>query len=227
MSKIMIVEDDEIFAGILAKNLNKRGYEAKVTKDLHAAKRGITEFEPDTVLLDVNVKGDNGLDLIPIVKAHNASARIVVLSSFGAPRTAAWAIRNGASEYLSKPADINEIIHAIKGKESAIESVPSTFMSPDEVRDAHILQFFEQNDRNVSQTARALGMHRRTLQRILDRLRSFARSSESTKFGWLRRQFNLQSHWLDRSWPHDRGEKRPRQDEAKSREVQPASASGA
>ena len=227
MSKIMIVEDDEIFAGILAKNLRKRGFEAKVINDLHAAKAEIREFEPDTVLLDVNVKGDNGLNLIPIVRAHNASARIVVLTSFGVPRTAAWAIRNGASEYLSKPADIDEIVYAIEGKEGAIESVPASFMSPDEARDAHILQFFDQNDCNVSQTARALGMHRRTLQRILDRLRSFARSRESTKFGRLRRQFDLWSRWLNQPRPQDQSENGTRPDEINSLKAQSASASGA
>lgn len=209
MKRILIVEDDTIFSGILMRTLSRRGYLVNESSDIAGAEAAFVTHGPDAVILDVNVNGENGLDLIPPIQRLNPETRIVVLTSYGNPRTAAWAIRNGATHYLSKPVDAEEIIFALEDDGKTGKSVPKAFMSPNDARDAHILQFFAINDCNVSQTARDLGMHRRTLQRILDRLRSFTRDQNRSKFGRARRLANLWSRLLGLSQDadgNDRGE---------------------
>ena len=196
MQRVLIVEDDTIFAGILAKSLRRRGFHVEKSHDLHGATASIRENQPDAVLLDVCVNGENGLNLIPVIQSMSGQTRIVVLSSFGDPRTAVWAIRSGAAEYLPKPADIEEIIFALN---DGGRSMPKSFISPEAARDAHIIQFFAMNNCNVSQTARNLGMHRRTLQRILDRLNSVAPSNSSSRFSRARSLVKLWSRLLGES----------------------------
>lgn len=196
MKRVLIVEDDTIFAGILAKSLRRRGFHVEKSHDLDGAKTSIRENQPDAVLLDVCVNGENGLNLIPFIQSMGGQTRIVVLSSFGDPRTAVWAIRSGAAEYLPKPADIEEIIFALNDNDV---SIPKSFISPEAARDAHIIQFFAMNNCNVSRTARNLGMHRRTLQRILDRLNSVAPSNSSSRFSRARSLVKLWSRLLGAS----------------------------
>lgn len=198
MKKLLIVEDDAIFAGLLARALGRHGFQVMTSNDFKNAEVAIREHQPDAVLLDININGDNGLNLIPLIHDVSTDTKIVVLTSFGNPRTAAWAIRQGADEYLSKQAEIAEIVSALDDDRPSVHFLPASFMTPEEARDAHILQFLTLNYGNVSQTARDLSMHRRTLQRILNRLRSVAPVQGDSKFGRARRLVNLWSRMLGR-----------------------------
>lgn len=183
MQQILIVEDDTVFSNVLARSLNRYGFAVETADSLSEARHKLRRWIPDAVLLDLNLGKENGLDLVPLIQGVNKAARIVVLTSYANPKAAAWAINRGVSDYLSKPVNAEEIVSAIRGVTVAWNAANTTFLSPDQVRDLHILQFFEKNNRNVSLTARELGMHRRTLQRILERLRPATESQKAMRFG--------------------------------------------
>ena len=108
------------------------------------------------------------MDVVEALRAKRPDARIVVLTGYGAIATAVAAVKIGATDYLSKPADADEVVNALlQGTDGALPQLPENPMSADRVRWEHIQRVYEQCDRNVSETARRLTMHRRTLQRIL------------------------------------------------------------
>ncbi|MFT5509963.1 MAG: two-component system response regulator RegA [Hyphomicrobiaceae bacterium] len=183
MQQVLIVEDDTVFSNVLARSLNRHGFAVESADSLTEARHKLRQLLPDAVLLDLNLGKENGLDLIPLIQDVNKAARIVVLTSYANPRAAVWAVQRGVSDYLSKPINVEEIVSAIRGATVTWDAATTTFLSPDQVRDLHILQFFEKNNRNVSLTARELGMHRRTLQRILQRLRPATASQKAMRFG--------------------------------------------
>ena len=118
-------------------------------------------------MVDLRLKDGNGLDVVEALRERRPDARVVVLTGYGAIATAVAAVKIGATDYLSKPADANEITAALLAHEDALPPPPENPMSADRVRWEHIQRIYEQCERNVSETARRLNMHRRTLQRIL------------------------------------------------------------
>ncbi len=167
MRRLLIVEDDAIYAALLARALRARRYEVEVAEDLADALTKLQIFVPEQVILDLNLKGESGIELIPEVLEYSRGARIIMLTSYGNLRTAARAVRLGAANVLAKPLTIDEIEHALNGAGGCATPSAALGMGPDVARDTHIVEFFEKNDRNVTKTARALDMHRRTLQRLL------------------------------------------------------------
>ena len=109
----------------------------------------------------------SGLDVVEVLREKRPDSRIIVLTGYGAIATAVAAVKSGATDYLSKPADANDITAALLAKEGTLPPPPENPMSADRVRWEHIQRVYELCDRNVSETARRLSMHRRTLQRIL------------------------------------------------------------
>ena len=170
MSKLLIVDDDMPFARVLARAMSARGYDVSTRHTVADTETEAQVFQPDFVLLDLNLNGENGAELIPKLKAASPDCTIVVLSSYGDIRSAVWAARQGAADFVSKPADADELDHLLKRAANLRTTLPEVLSSPEEAREAHIVEFFEKNDRRVALTARLLGMHRRTLQRILARL---------------------------------------------------------
>lgn len=169
MHKVLIIDDDPVFARMLSRALGQRNFETSVAHNLFDAESLAQEMRPDVVLLDLNLSGRNGLQFIGTLNAIGVSAKVILLSAYGNPRTAARAVREGAVDFLAKPVDGDEIEFAIQRALNTRPPVPQTLTTPEEVRRVHIVELYERNDRNVSLTARMLGMHRRTLQRILDR----------------------------------------------------------
>ena len=153
-------------------------------------------FAPQLVVLDLNLNGENGVNFIPHAHAANPDVKVVVLTAYGCPRSAAWAIRNGAADYIAKPVDADEIDHALQRAFRGSVPVPPSLLPPDEARNIHIVDFYEKNDCNVSQTARHLGMHRRTLQRMLERMHITATRRHSSRFGRAKRLVRLWSRLL-------------------------------
>ena len=170
MPRLLIVDDDVTFARVLERAMAARGYEVEVSHTINETVETIASFSPDFVLLDLNLNGENGVSLIPQIRSMAESCKIVVLTSYGTVQSAAWAARHGASDYVTKPADADELDHALKRCANPRTPLPDVLSSPEDAKEAHIVEFFERNDRRVATTARILGLHRRSLQRILVRL---------------------------------------------------------
>lgn len=163
---LLLVDDDTPFVARLARAMEKRGFLAKIAESV-AAGRAIAETDPPAyAVVDLRLEDGNGLEVVESLRQHRPDCRIVVLTGYGAIATAVAAVKFGATDYLSKPADANDITNALLSRGEAPKP-PENPMSADRVRWEHIQRVFELCDRNVSETARRLSMHRRTLQRIL------------------------------------------------------------
>ncbi|GGE55687.1 ActR/PrrA/RegA family redox response regulator transcription factor [Actibacterium pelagium] len=164
---LLLVDDDEPFLRRLARAMEKRGFDVK-TAETVAAGLAIAKSDPPAyAVVDLRLEDGNGLSVVEELRANRPDAKIVVLTGYGAIATAVAAVKVGATDYLSKPADANDVTAALLEQSGTLPPPPENPMSADRVRWEHIQRVFEQCDRNVSETARRLNMHRRTLQRIL------------------------------------------------------------
>ncbi len=164
---LLIVDDDEPFLRRLARAMEKRGFEPECAESVAAGRAIATARPPAYAVIDLRLEDGNGLDVVEVLREKRPEARIVVLTGYGAIATAVAAVKIGATDYLSKPADANDVTNALLAIESELPPPPENPMSADRVRWEHIQRVYELCDRNVSETARRLNMHRRTLQRIL------------------------------------------------------------
>lgn len=165
---LLLVDDDEVFLKRLARAMEKRGFVVETAGSVTAGKVLARARTPAYAVIDLRLDDGNGLDVVEALREARADARIVVLTGYGAIATAVAAVKIGATDYLSKPADANDVIRALlSSAEDPLPDPPENPMSADRVRWEHIQRVYEQCDRNVSETARRLSMHRRTLQRIL------------------------------------------------------------
>lgn len=166
-TSILLVDDDEAFLRRLAKAMEKRGFEVDMAGSVAAGKAAVNASPPAYAVVDLRLEDGNGLEVVENLRARRPDARIVVLTGYGAIATAVAAVKIGATDYLSKPADATDVTSALLAKADVLPPPPENPMSADRVRWEHIQRVFELCDRNVSETARRLSMHRRTLQRIL------------------------------------------------------------
>ncbi|MFV0360019.1 ActR/PrrA/RegA family redox response regulator transcription factor [Tropicimonas sp.] len=164
---LLIVDDDEPFLRRLARAMEKRGFEPEMAQSVAAGKAVATARPPAYAVVDLRLEDGNGLDVVETIREKRPDARVVVLTGYGAIATAVAAVKIGATDYLSKPADANDVTAALLANGDALPPPPENPMSADRVRWEHIQRVYELCDRNVSETARRLNMHRRTLQRIL------------------------------------------------------------
>ena len=165
---LLLVDDDEVFLKRLARAMEKRGFAVETAGSVMTGKVLARARPPAYAVIDLRLEDGNGLDVVETLREAREDARIVVLTGYGAIATAVAAVKIGATDYLSKPADANEVIRALLASpEDPLPEPPENPMSADRVRWEHIQRVYEQCDRNVSETARRLSMHRRTLQRIL------------------------------------------------------------
>jgi two-component system response regulator RegA len=164
---LLILDDDEAFRKRLARAMEKRGFTSTALDSVVAGRAFCTATPPAYAVVDLRLEDGNGLDVVEVLRTRRPDARIVVLTGYGAIATAVAAVKIGATDYLSKPADANDVMHALLATPGAKPPPPENPMSADRVRWEHIQRVFELCDRNVSETARRLNMHRRTLQRIL------------------------------------------------------------
>tara|TARA_B100000686_G_scaffold98874_1_gene105830 strand:- start:1199 stop:1765 length:567 start_codon:yes stop_codon:yes gene_type:complete len=166
---LLIVDDDEPFRVRLARAMESRGFEVN-TADSAAKGISIARLDsPAFAVLDLRLSDGNGLDIVPVIREARPTARIVMLTGYGNIATAVAAVKAGALDYLAKPAGADAIEAALLATGRGLPPPPENPMSADRVRWEHIQRVFEQCERNVSETARRLNMHRRTLQRILSK----------------------------------------------------------
>lgn len=171
---LLLVEDDEVFSRVMLRALQKRSYTVVQASSKSEAEAEIEALPLDFAILDLNLGGETSLDLIKPLLAANPSMRILVLTGYASIATAVEAIKLGAHNYLAKPADADEILSALLSEESISDSPigESGKMEPMSVRRLeweHIQKVLKENDGNISATARQLKMHRRTLQRKLQK----------------------------------------------------------
>ncbi|MEH6829255.1 ActR/PrrA/RegA family redox response regulator transcription factor [Sulfitobacter sp.] len=164
---LLLLDDDEPFLRRLAKAMEKRGFEVEMAGSVAAGSAIATARPPAYAVCDLRLEDGNGLDVVEILREKRPDARVVVLTGYGAIATAVAAVKIGATDYLSKPADATDIVNALLATGDNLPPPPENPMSADRVRWEHIQRVYELCDRNVSETARRLNMHRRTLQRIL------------------------------------------------------------
>ncbi|MGR3502167.1 ActR/PrrA/RegA family redox response regulator transcription factor [Pseudaestuariivita sp.] len=164
---LLLVDDDEAFLKRLAKAMEKRGFAVETAESVAAGKAICTARPPAYAVVDLRLEDGNGLDVVEVLRTTRPEARIVVLTGYGAIATAVAAVKIGATDYLAKPADATDVTNALLATGDEMPPPPENPMSADRVRWEHIQRVYELCDRNVSETARRLSMHRRTLQRIL------------------------------------------------------------
>jgi two-component system response regulator RegA len=164
---LLIVDDDKAFLQRLARAMEKRGFVTETAESVAEARAKADAVTPSFAVVDMRLEDGNGLDVIEYVRARRPEARAIILTGYGNIATAVTAVKLGAVDYLSKPADADEIHAALMQLKDERARPPENPMSADRVRWEHIQRVYELCDRNVSETARRLNMHRRTLQRIL------------------------------------------------------------
>ena len=164
---LLIVDDDEPFLRRLGRAMEKRGFEVETANSVAAGRAAAVARPPAYAVVDLRLDDGNGLDVVECIRERREDSRIVVLTGYGAIATAVAAVKIGATDYLSKPADANDVTAALLAPEGEMPPPPTDPMSADRVRWEHIQRVYELCGRNVSETARRLNMHRRTLQRIL------------------------------------------------------------
>lgn len=164
---LLLADDDNAFRQRLALTLGRRGFDVTAAASFAEARTLIPQLRPDYAVLDLRLGDGNGLDLVAELRQARDDTRVVILTGYGNLATAVAAVKEGAIDYLAKPADPEDIVNALLAQDGSKPDPPAEPMSADRVRWEHIQRVYELCDRNVSETARRLKMHRRTLQRIL------------------------------------------------------------
>ncbi len=166
-NRLMVLDDDGPFRIRLGRALEARGFEVVLAESIAEAKSIIMSSPPDFAVIDLRLGDGSGLDIVVLLHEHCPECRMVMLTGYGNLATAVAAVKGGAVDYLAKPADADDVCNALLAPCDAKPCPPDNPMSADRVRWEHIQRVYELCDNNVSETARRLNMHRRTLQRIL------------------------------------------------------------
>ncbi len=164
---LLLVDDDRPFLARLARAMEARGFVVETADSVAAGLAAVKTRAPAYAVIDMRLADGNGLDVISELASRRPDARGIVLTGYGNIMTAVTAVKLGAFDYLAKPADADEIHAALLAIKHDRAEIPDNPMSADRVRWEHIQRIYELCGRNVSETARRLNMHRRTLQRIL------------------------------------------------------------
>jgi len=164
---LLIVDDDRPLRERLARAMKSRGFTVSVAATAAEARSRLADAPPAHAVVDLRLDDGNGLDLVRELHEARPDARVVILTGYGNIATAVAAVKAGAYDYLPKPADADQVEAALLADDRPLPPPPANPMSADRVRWEHIQRVYAQCGRNVSETARRLNMHRRTLQRIL------------------------------------------------------------
>lgn len=167
---LLLVDDDAVFCQVLAKAVQRRGYNVSVAHDLQQAIQLADQEHPEFAIVDLHIGQDSGLSVIKSLVETESDIRIVVLTGYASISTAVESIKLGAIHYLTKPADVDDILSALYHDEGNAEiDVQAKPMSTKRMEWEHLQKVLADNDGNISAAARAMGMHRRTLQRKLQK----------------------------------------------------------
>jgi two-component system response regulator RegA len=166
-ARILVIDDDPVFAAVLARSIERQGLTARAVGDGAAALAAVEDFEPSHAILDLMLGEENGLSLLEPLLQRRPGLKVLLLTGYASIATAVEAIKLGASDYLAKPVDTAAVLAALGLVERAQAREPEQPLALNRVQWEHIQRVLRDHDGNISATARALGMHRRTLQRKL------------------------------------------------------------
>ena len=164
---LLVMDDDAPLRTRLGRALESRGFEVTMVGSVSEAMDAVRAKAPAFAVLDMRLEDGNGLKVVEALHQKRPDARAIMLTGYGNIATAVAAVRAGAADYLSKPADADDVVKALLARSDEAPAPPENPMSADRVRWEHIQRVYELCGHNVSETARRLNMHRRTLQRIL------------------------------------------------------------
>ena len=164
---LLLLDDDKPFLTRLARAMEARGFTVTTADSVAEGLEAVRREPPAFAVVDMRLGDGNGLDVVEALRQRRENARAIVLTGYGNIATAVTAVKMGAVDYLAKPADADDVFAALVARPGEQPTPPENPMSADRVRWEHIQRVYEMCDRNVSETARRLSMHRRTLQRIL------------------------------------------------------------
>jgi two-component system response regulator RegA len=164
---LLLLDDDGVLRNRLGRALESRGFTATLVESVAQAVDAVRASPPAFAVLDMRLEDGSGLKVVEALREVRPGARIVMLTGYGNIATAVAAVKAGAVDYLSKPADADDVAKALLAQAGSTPAPPENPMSADRVRWEHIQRVYELCGHNVSETARRLNMHRRTLQRIL------------------------------------------------------------
>ena len=170
MLKFLLIDDDEVFTTTIERSLTRRGHEASVAKTGVEAASFLAMNSVDIIVIDLKLESENGLQLLKQLKMQRPSVRICMMTGYASIATAVTAIKSGAEQYLPKPATADDILRVMKvipAPEQGAAQAPLRPLNPERLKWEHIQRILSEQNNNVSETARVLSMHRRTLQRIL------------------------------------------------------------
>lgn len=167
--RILLVDDDPTFTRVMARSFERRGYATCACANAEEAIAACAAFLPSHILLDLNMPGTSGLLAVPHLLEAAPAAKLVILTGYSSIATAVAATQAGALNYLCKPASVDEILQAFDSEPATAVEIPQDPISVDRLEWEHIQRVLQDNEQNISATARALGMHRRTLQRKLQK----------------------------------------------------------
>ena len=166
---LLIVDDDNPFRERLARAMEKKGFKVFQAEGVKRGIESVNNQKPSFAIVDLRLADGSGLEVVKEIQKSNLSSRVIMLTGYGNISTAVAAIKQGAIDYLAKPADADDVERALLAEPDQKAAPPENPMSADRVKWEHIHRVFELCNRNVSETARRLKMHRRTLQRILSK----------------------------------------------------------
>ncbi len=167
---LLLVDDDETFTRVMARAMSRRGLRVSIANSADEGLALAKDDLPDYAVLDLKMEGDSGLVLLPKLLELDAEMKVLILTGYSSITTAVEAIKRGACNYLCKPADADDVLAALLSDHGDLATlVPENPMSVDRLQWEHIQRILADHDGNISATARALGMHRRTLQRKLQK----------------------------------------------------------
>jgi two-component system, response regulator RegA len=169
----LVIDDDEVFAGVLARGLTRRGYAVQTAHNAEDAIKLANQHKFGQITVDLHLGGDSGLSLVAPLRDLQPDARMLILTGYASIATAVQAVKDGADNYLAKPANIESILAALQREASVAQAEEAienpTLLSVARLEWEHIQRALAENGGNISATARALNMHRRTLQRKLSK----------------------------------------------------------
>ena len=168
-NNLIIVDDDLPFRERLSRSMEKKGFIVEAFSNFKDSSNRISSKNFDYAIVDMRLEDGSGLELIKEIKTSNPNTKSLLLTGYGNIATAVAAIKSGAIDYLPKPAEVDQIYDALTNSKNVLPPPPENPMTADRIRWEHIQRVFIQCNRNVSETARRLRMHRRTLQRILNK----------------------------------------------------------
>ena len=166
---LLIVDDDTPFRDRLSRAMEKKGFIVSQAEGVKSGIEKVIDSKPAFAVIDLRLGDGNGLEIVKEIQKSTKESRVIMLTGYGNISTAVAAIKNGAIDYLAKPADADDVEKALLADPKLRAAPPENPMSADRVKWEHIHRVFELCNRNVSETARRLKMHRRTLQRILSK----------------------------------------------------------